>query len=331
MLAPLVQESSRLSSLRVTQRSSKENQIDVWPARGLTTVGRRIWSSAEEDQPRFDPLRLCEREISQRERFCAAEMAASAWRSHLDRLSNGPATPPRGAAAFEIKASDGTTLRGQEYGNQEARPVVLIHGWSGSSKYWGLNVSELASKGVRVITYDHRGHGDRHDPHIPVQRLLKPQPSMRMFWVRFRCVRSMDRWLFTGRLTLCSLPSAATSRRMGTTWRVSPRTCGTCSHRGSTCRTSRSSELQCTALCPLCPPSARALPTMPAVHLSSGLGVQGSGSRVQGSGCRVLRRVQGSGFGVHLIVADFRSQGSRGDPELSGAVWESAGRQANLR
>jgi pimeloyl-ACP methyl ester carboxylesterase len=108
-------------------------------------------------------------------------MAASAWRSHLDRLSNGPATPPQGARAFEIKASDGTTLRGQEYGNQEARPVVLIHGWSGSSKYWGLNVSELASKGVRVITYDHRGHGDRYDPRFPVQWRLHhseiPSPS----------------------------------------------------------------------------------------------------------------------------------------------------------
>ncbi|KAJ1480155.1 Alpha/Beta hydrolase protein [Baffinella frigidus] len=91
-------------------------------------------------------------------------MAASAWRSHLDRLSNGPATPPPGASTFSVNASDGTILRGKEYGNQEARPVVLVHGWSGSSRSWGLNVTELASKGLRVVTYDQRGHGDSDKP-----------------------------------------------------------------------------------------------------------------------------------------------------------------------
>lgn len=102
-------------------------------------------------------------------------MAASAWRSHLDRLSNGPATPPPGASTFSVNASDGTILRGKEYGNQEARPVVLVHGWSGSSRSWGLNVTELASKGLRVVTYDQRGHGDRHDSSS------LPNAAMQMF------------------------------------------------------------------------------------------------------------------------------------------------------
>lgn len=88
-------------------------------------------------------------------------MAASAWRSHLDRLSAGPGAPPSGGSPFEIEASDGTVLRGEDFGSKQAPPIVLIHGWSGSAAYWRLNIVELVGKGLRVIVYDHRGHGDR--------------------------------------------------------------------------------------------------------------------------------------------------------------------------
>jgi len=88
-------------------------------------------------------------------------MAASAWRSHLDRLSAGPGAPPSGGSPFEVEASDGTVLRGEDFGSKQAPPIVLIHGWSGSAAYWRLNIVELVGKGLRVIVYDHRGHGDR--------------------------------------------------------------------------------------------------------------------------------------------------------------------------
>ena len=40
-------------------------------------------------------------------------------------------------------------------------PQVLIHGWSGSQKYFALNVEALAHTN-RVITYDLRFHGARY-------------------------------------------------------------------------------------------------------------------------------------------------------------------------
>jgi len=41
--------------------------------------------------------------------------------------------------------------------------VVLIHGWSGSSKYFQLNVDALAKR-CRVVTMDLRFHGESDKP-----------------------------------------------------------------------------------------------------------------------------------------------------------------------
>lgn len=39
-----------------------------------------------------------------------------------------------------------------------------MHGWSGSSQYFTLNASEAAGKGLRVVSYDQRFHGDSAKP-----------------------------------------------------------------------------------------------------------------------------------------------------------------------
>ncbi len=45
----------------------------------------------------------------------------------------------------------------------EGKPVVLIHGWSGSRIQYAFSTPVLSSK-FRVITYDHRGHGASEKP-----------------------------------------------------------------------------------------------------------------------------------------------------------------------
>lgn len=56
-----------------------------------------------------------------------------------------------------FQTDDHVELYFEEQG--EGKPVVLIHGWSASSKHFKKQIYELA-KHHRVISYDLRGHGD---------------------------------------------------------------------------------------------------------------------------------------------------------------------------
>lgn len=61
-----------------------------------------------------------------------------------------------------VSAADGVRLHVETYG-QESAPgatVVLIHGWVLSSQTWSRVIPELLKHDVRVVTYDHRGHGN---------------------------------------------------------------------------------------------------------------------------------------------------------------------------
>lgn len=69
-------------------------------------------------------------------------------------------TNPKKTRPNSIAVNDGTKLVFEDIGVADAsKTVVLIHGWSGSRRYWDLNV-ELWAESCRVVTYDQRGHGD---------------------------------------------------------------------------------------------------------------------------------------------------------------------------
>ena len=60
----------------------------------------------------------------------------------------------KGGACFETR--DGAKLYYEDSG--EGRPLLLLHGWLCSSRFWSRNVPDLA-KSFRVLTLDLRGHG----------------------------------------------------------------------------------------------------------------------------------------------------------------------------
>eukprot|EP00878_Enallax_costatus_P028827 GHUV01031176.1.p1 GENE.GHUV01031176.1~~GHUV01031176.1.p1 ORF type:complete len:160 (+),score=25.99 GHUV01031176.1:581-1060(+) len=63
-----------------------------------------------------------------------------------------------------ITTNDGVCLAYDQYGDS-GPVVVLIHGWSGSRKYFSRNVSEgLGNSGCRVYAYDQRFHGQSGSP-----------------------------------------------------------------------------------------------------------------------------------------------------------------------
>lgn len=64
---------------------------------------------------------------------------------------------PMGEVA-RVRSSDGTDLHVEVAGAEDAPPVVLIHGWGMSARFWYYQMRDLADD-HRVVAFDLRGHG----------------------------------------------------------------------------------------------------------------------------------------------------------------------------
>ena len=60
-------------------------------------------------------------------------------------------------AADYLETQDGAKIYYEDRG--DGQPILLVHGWLCSSKFWQKNVPELSSE-LRVVTLDLRGHGN---------------------------------------------------------------------------------------------------------------------------------------------------------------------------
>lgn len=61
------------------------------------------------------------------------------------------------SALSYLETRDGAKIYYEDHGN--GRPILLVHGWLCSSRFWQKNVSELGRE-FRVVTFDLRGHGN---------------------------------------------------------------------------------------------------------------------------------------------------------------------------
>ena len=87
--------------------------------------------------------------------------AALARRSRLSGVVDEPAPVPVGRER-RVTLADGVTLHVEEHGPQDAAgTVVMVHGYVQSNRVWDRQVAALlaARPDLRVVTYDHRGHG----------------------------------------------------------------------------------------------------------------------------------------------------------------------------
>jgi pimeloyl-ACP methyl ester carboxylesterase len=83
---------------------------------------------------------------------------------HSRRIARDPerevlGSPPSGRIR-EVRSADGTGLHVEEFGSEDAGTVVLVHGWTEGLRFWVYVVKSLCDRGLRVVTYDLRGHGD---------------------------------------------------------------------------------------------------------------------------------------------------------------------------
>ena len=72
-----------------------------------------------------------------------------------------PAFPTLGGTREEtVTCSDGVKLAVYEAGPPTASlTAVFVHGYTVSAECWAIQVRDLADSGVRMVLYDHRGHG----------------------------------------------------------------------------------------------------------------------------------------------------------------------------
>ncbi|WP_314174661.1 alpha/beta fold hydrolase [Streptomyces winkii] len=71
----------------------------------------------------------------------------------------GPYDPPPAARELTATSADGARIHVEVHGRGSDPAVVLSHGWTCSTAFWGAVIRELTASGHRVIAYDQRGHG----------------------------------------------------------------------------------------------------------------------------------------------------------------------------
>lgn len=89
--------------------------------------------------------------------------------------STGGWTDPGVGRARTVVTSDGVVLSVRDYGPRDAaHTVVLLHGWCLDKDAWRIQIGALIRQwgdNIRIISYDHRGHGDSADAPMRTYRI----------------------------------------------------------------------------------------------------------------------------------------------------------------
>lgn len=66
-----------------------------------------------------------------------------------------------------VISSDGTRISTQEFGNPQGRPILFLHFFGGNHLMWLPQLTSELAKNYRLVTLDHRGHGESGKPAAP--------------------------------------------------------------------------------------------------------------------------------------------------------------------
>ena len=78
---------------------------------------------------------------------------------------NAALTDPPSGQRLAVRSADGTMLHAEVFGPDDGTTVVLAHGWTEMLDYWTYVTADLTERGLRVVAFDLRGHGDS-DPAV---------------------------------------------------------------------------------------------------------------------------------------------------------------------
>jgi pimeloyl-ACP methyl ester carboxylesterase len=98
--------------------------------------------------------------------------------AHLRCTATGPQDRTRiqgRGIARAVTTSDGVSLSVREYGSRDpAHTVVLLHGFCLTKDSWTIPIDHLIHQygdSIRIISYDHRGHGNSADAPMRTYRI----------------------------------------------------------------------------------------------------------------------------------------------------------------
>jgi non-heme chloroperoxidase len=63
-----------------------------------------------------------------------------------------------------VRSSDGNQLAVQEWGDPMGRPIIFLHAYGMNHLFWHEQLADEALQKHRLITFDHRGHGESDKP-----------------------------------------------------------------------------------------------------------------------------------------------------------------------
>jgi pimeloyl-ACP methyl ester carboxylesterase len=85
-------------------------------------------------------------------------------RRHLRRVAGDTdyarLSVPLGGLQRTVRSADGTRLHARIFGPDGAPTLVLAHGWTEELRLWSDVITDLSARGLRLVAYDLRGHGD---------------------------------------------------------------------------------------------------------------------------------------------------------------------------
>jgi non-heme chloroperoxidase len=67
----------------------------------------------------------------------------------------------------KIQGGQGVMLSVQEWGNPDGQPILFIHAYAMSHLGWLPQINSHLAEHFRLITFDHRGHGESDKPMTP--------------------------------------------------------------------------------------------------------------------------------------------------------------------
>lgn len=92
-----------------------------------------------------------------------AAAGALSQRRHMRRIAADPEDAALRAAPtgrpLGVRSANGTQLHAEVFGPDAGQTIVLAHGWTEMLSYWTYVIRDLTSRGLRVVAYDLRGHG----------------------------------------------------------------------------------------------------------------------------------------------------------------------------
>jgi pimeloyl-ACP methyl ester carboxylesterase len=59
-----------------------------------------------------------------------------------------------------VRSADGTRLHARIFGPDDTPTIVLAHGWTEALGFWSDVIANLSARGLRLVAYDLRGHGN---------------------------------------------------------------------------------------------------------------------------------------------------------------------------